>query len=228
MVIDNGTASHGPWCNSRTIPMRCRYCKDQVFYFTCDHGSKVFFDSLGWPWPEHHCPGYLASVYGTVTIEPALAARMIEPGYSTRGIAIERKYAEQVRQQSERDRQAHRERVDMEPPRNSSLKDIGQIEDISNVVNVFKRFAVDPANLLGVALLGPLAKEPIQRIVIVVNDPDQEDLSCYKCYIAGSLLRNSGATRGDIIHFTIRSIDTVGADRVWYCDSLEPPFSTTS
>jgi hypothetical protein len=227
MAIDDATPSHGWWCNSRTIPMRCRYCKDQVFYFTCDHGSKVFFDSLGWPWPEHHCPGYLASVYGVETIELALAARMMEPGYTTRGKMVEREYAEQVRQQSQRDRQARRELVDMEPPhRNSSHKDIGQIEDISNVVNVFKRFDVDPENPLGVALLGPLAKEPIQRIVIIVNDPDQQDLSCYKCYVAGSLLRKTGAMRGDVVHFAIRSIDTIGADRIWYCETLASPFST--
>jgi hypothetical protein len=152
---------------------------------------------------------------------------MMEPGYTTRGKTVEREYAEQVRQQSERDRQAQLERVDMEPPhRNSSYKDIGQIEDISNAVNVFKRFGVDPENPLGVALLGPLAKEPIQRIVIIVNDPDLEDLSCYKCYIAGSLLRKTGVVRGDVVHFAIRSIDTVGADRIWYCESLEPPFSS--
>lgn len=223
--MDYETASHGWWCNARTIPMRCKYCKDRVFYFTCDHGSKVLFDSLGWPWPEHHCPGYLASIYGVETIELALAARMMEPGYTTRGARVAREYAEQVRQQSERDRQARRQVIDMEPPRNSSVEDIGQIEDISDVVNVFKQFGVEPENSLGVALLGPLAKGNIRRILIIVNDPDQQDLNRYKCYVAGSLLKGSGVARGDVVHFAIRSIDTLGAQRVWYCESLKLPFS---
>jgi adenine-specific DNA-methyltransferase len=35
----------------------CRYCGASVFYYENEHGSKVFFDELGWPWPKHSCPG---------------------------------------------------------------------------------------------------------------------------------------------------------------------------
>jgi hypothetical protein len=28
-----------------------------VFYYENEHGSKVFFDELGWPWPKHSCAG---------------------------------------------------------------------------------------------------------------------------------------------------------------------------
>lgn len=48
-------AVHGPWCNTRTFPMRCRYCGESVFFFMCDHGSRVLFDRLGQPWPIHRC-----------------------------------------------------------------------------------------------------------------------------------------------------------------------------
>ena len=51
----NGT-THGERCNAKTYPTRCKYCKKDVFYFSCDHGSKVFFDQLGDPWPVHSCP----------------------------------------------------------------------------------------------------------------------------------------------------------------------------
>lgn len=48
--------SHGPdICGSRAFPTRCQSCRLSVFYFFCEHGSKVFFDDLGPPWPEHHC-----------------------------------------------------------------------------------------------------------------------------------------------------------------------------
>ena len=42
----------------KTYPTRCKYCQKRVFYFSCDHGSKVFFDKLGHPWPVHRCPEY--------------------------------------------------------------------------------------------------------------------------------------------------------------------------
>lgn len=51
-------ATHGSWCNTKTRPSRCKYCKSHVFYFSCDHESQVFFDALRDPWPVHDCEEY--------------------------------------------------------------------------------------------------------------------------------------------------------------------------
>ena len=49
-------ARHGPHiCASTTYPTTCRGCLQDVFYFSCAHGSKVFFDELGEDWPVHEC-----------------------------------------------------------------------------------------------------------------------------------------------------------------------------
>jgi hypothetical protein len=41
---------------SFTIPnVICRHCGSKVFYYENSHGSKVFFDHLGPPWPKHSC-----------------------------------------------------------------------------------------------------------------------------------------------------------------------------
>jgi hypothetical protein len=34
---------------------KCPVCGKLVFYYQNDHGSKVFFDDLGPPWPKHPC-----------------------------------------------------------------------------------------------------------------------------------------------------------------------------
>lgn len=47
--------THGPWCNTRTYPTTCRQCKASVYFFSCTHGSRVFFDNLGGSWPIHRC-----------------------------------------------------------------------------------------------------------------------------------------------------------------------------
>ena len=47
--------SHGHWCNARTHRSKCKACKAEVFYFSCDCGCKVYFASLGGKWPEHIC-----------------------------------------------------------------------------------------------------------------------------------------------------------------------------
>ena len=50
-------AIHGWWCNAKTIPMICKYCDEDIFWFSCDCGSSKMFDELGDPWPEHNCRG---------------------------------------------------------------------------------------------------------------------------------------------------------------------------
>lgn len=34
---------------------RCPVCSQPVFYYQNRHGSKVFFDKIGHPWPKHPC-----------------------------------------------------------------------------------------------------------------------------------------------------------------------------
>ena len=50
-------AVHGTICNTKTFPTKCPRCSAGVFYFSCDCGSRVFFDELGEPWPVHYCVG---------------------------------------------------------------------------------------------------------------------------------------------------------------------------
>jgi len=52
---DEDYASHGPWCGSKTVPMRCAYCHATIFWFTCEHGCSVLFDRIGGDWPKHLC-----------------------------------------------------------------------------------------------------------------------------------------------------------------------------
>ena len=39
-----------------TLPRSCRYCGQDVYIYSNEHGSFVIFDQLGWPWPKHICP----------------------------------------------------------------------------------------------------------------------------------------------------------------------------
>jgi len=43
-------------CNSFTDPnATCPVCGEQVFFYQSANGGRVFFDSLGPPWPKHAC-----------------------------------------------------------------------------------------------------------------------------------------------------------------------------
>ncbi len=50
--------SHGPSCQSRVFQASCWSCDQRIHIFQCSCGSTVLLDLLGWPWPQHNCPGY--------------------------------------------------------------------------------------------------------------------------------------------------------------------------
>lgn len=39
----------------KIVPQICPSCRKAVFFYSNEHGSKVYFDSLGEPWPKHRC-----------------------------------------------------------------------------------------------------------------------------------------------------------------------------
>lgn len=38
--------------------IRCPGCAKPVFFYQNEHGSRVFFERLGKPWPRHDCPNW--------------------------------------------------------------------------------------------------------------------------------------------------------------------------
>lgn len=50
----------------------CPVCGQQVFYYSNGHGSRVFFDELGKPWPKHPCTdnGRLPAPYENIRPTP--------------------------------------------------------------------------------------------------------------------------------------------------------------
>ena len=62
MSVYYSGATHGWWCNTKTRPWRCKYCKEDILYFTCDCGCKVFFEKPAPPWEQHECQEYLEHV----------------------------------------------------------------------------------------------------------------------------------------------------------------------
>ncbi|TCA74158.1 hypothetical protein E0H62_14925 [Rhizobium leguminosarum bv. viciae] len=62
---------------------RCPVCGDAVFFYANRHGSRVFFDELGHPWPKHPCTDNPAR---RIAAGPALVG---PPVRRPRGLALE-------------------------------------------------------------------------------------------------------------------------------------------
>lgn len=56
--------AHGPFCQTKTYPTRCKDCAQDIFLLQCSCGSIVLFDELGWPWSKHICAGRAQAATG--------------------------------------------------------------------------------------------------------------------------------------------------------------------
>lgn len=50
---------------------KCPVCGKSVFFYQSEHGGRVFFDDLGWPWQKHPCTDRLAGQPSTAIYAPS-------------------------------------------------------------------------------------------------------------------------------------------------------------
>lgn len=224
--------THGKACHARTMRTTCQYCGKSVFYFKCDHDSRVFFDALGQPWPKHRCAEYLkaASRSGMTAIPSPSVAGSLERLLSQNIMArkehdfpfdVEPGYVTRMQKNLEAERAGKRGKVRMDPPPRMGHHDIGQIADLAEQVNVFKQARLREADPLARVRLGPLGEEPMARILLVVDDLEQDDQEEYACYIPQRVLNQPGMDRGSVVQFTIEPVEVLGWERVWLCIELK-------
>ena len=110
-----------PFINgARVIPnYTCPECGQKVFFYQNEHGSKVFFDRLGHPWPKHGC-------FKGIARAPTTSANRIrqrvdrETAKADLKAALERRgqvFSELLREREERHKAAEVERTRLEDQR---------------------------------------------------------------------------------------------------------------
>jgi len=219
-----GEPTHGWWCNARTYRTRCKYCGESVFFFTCDCGSKVLFDELGWPWPEHRCVQYLIAQYGKEVVERAMSVQMMLPGRSAAEHQIASDYADVIHQHHEMPKPQPTCIIRREPVEGQTTCDVGIIREVIPRIDIFKKLRVPEDSVLGVRLLGPLGRDEFGQITIHIGSLAHGNVESYTCFVRRELLQSSGITRGDVVSFRLRAFSVPGRCVVWICEGLESPF----
>lgn len=219
MIIGDGT--HGYWCNSKTYPTRCKFCGEKVFYFTCDHGSKVFFDSLGVPWPLHDCFERKIAEHGADVIARGLATMMMTPGIDI-GPRIDTKYAEKVINANDAPREPEIVRCDPRP--GDIVEEDGIVREIIQRVNLFKRFKTREDSLIGRALLGELANRDWAQLTIHTGSLGGDDNFSYTFLVDRKLFGQKGPIKGDFVSCRLRAYAVPRFDPLWVCDDLRGMF----
>lgn len=225
--------SHGPdICGSRTFSMKCRSCGQPVFYFFCDHGSKVFFDSLGPPWPEHYCgtrgsqsssprpPGRTALTnMQRISFSVQSADHGLLPGMRRASIHMQES---SIRRVSEAD-SLTRQTVRIDPISTGRETLVGRVAAVHRV-DLAKRLGLSSESI-GARLVGGRfpGLEAVQVTILVDDidiDPAAVDLLSYTFWCEVSETSLSVITQ-DVVRADVMPGGILGDERRWIAEHLE-------
>ena len=190
--------SHGWWCHARTYPTRCRWCGAKIFYFSCDCGSKVFFNSLGWPWPIHDCTDDII--------------RQID-------FKIEEEYRNRVAERSKKKDWVGSIRAVL-PISGRIIEEIGIVREIISKADVWKKFNIAPDSAF-TGLIGAIGKSECAQITIHVDDMASDKVDSYTFLIPKVIWNKLGASLGDLLCFKLVGKSIPGRTDYWLCDEID-------
>ena len=208
-------APHGAHCNSRTFPMRCKYCGEQVFFFTCDHGSKVFFDSLGAPWHVHQCAQYIIAKYGKEVFERGMAQMMMLPG-------IDRPYRERVEQADVKRKKEPTPIpfLKMEPARGMKTEEYGLISEIVKEVDLFKKLKLG-ATAMAHGALGVFRDKDYVQITIHTAALGEDENPTFTFLLAKRLLKRADLIKSDFVRCQLVGVQILDRAPLWLCEQID-------
>lgn len=217
---------HGEWCGTRTWPTHCSSCSGEVFFFTCNHGSKVFFDELGPPWPVHDCDtSWTRDLPRTVTgggeiiVELRPGIRVIRSSEDPDSFAIEQRSVSKARTVKKKRIQNRIEAVN--PPRRPwKESQIGTLRELRPSVNPTKVYKVKDTSM-GRAMLGPIGVQEVGRITVHVTYSSDEPIDNFTTWIPTKLLQDELLTKDVTVAFDLETVNVPGHGYVWFCDRIE-------
>ncbi len=185
---------HGAWCGTKVFPVKCRHCSQAVFLFTCNCGSKVFFEELGWPWLKHACPGYLIDTLGLTRQQVDSLVHQYAAEQNLTLPDIDEHFKEQVTK-----RKAYKAPIKrIEPCNGQNAKVIGTVRELIRDVNVFKKLNL-PENSLGAREIYRIFPNEIIQITIHVDDIGTDEIESYTFLYSSENFLNHQINIGSVI-----------------------------
>ncbi len=211
-----GEAMHGEWCHATTWRARCRYCQREVFYFTCDHGCKVFFDRLGPPWPLHECREYLATVVGREQLERYMRRTgSYDPADRATSLRLDAVYGERMARSAKR---PTFQTVRVEAAPEAQASGLGVVRHMQPCSDVAAWLGAATAGTLGLALMGELARGVWCQVTVVTGDVSAADLKSYTGLVKAKWAQAIGP--GDLVVFQASAFVCPGLRATWVFDDL--------
>ena len=213
--------THDQNCQRTTIPTKCRDCGEEVFYFSCTCGSKVFFDSLGGSWPQHgdSCLPYLVRFNleeGWRSIREI--RELVEETARGLGVGV----PERVYRLLELDdaRRNNRLQVTQLQPTEDLQPILGTVISITPTVNLLNVFNLQN-NAMGQGLLGPLLGRKYSQLRVREEPDDDNNCREFIVYAEHSIIIQQALRQNSSIMVTLTVHSVPGRHSIWVAEVIE-------
>jgi len=206
---------HGAWCNSKTIPMTCKYCGQEIFYFSCNHGCKVFFDERGGDWPIHDCNGFNIKRKINTNVSKEILTENVSWTFISAD-EIEEDYKEKITKNKPLLYNSNVPILFVEAKKDNIVKITGKIKEIINNVDLFKKFNINRDSIIGSNLLKEFGKENYQQITIHVINIDDNSKDSYTTLIRCNFIRDKKIRINDNVTIKLRGEKILDVN-IWNC-----------
>lgn len=224
--------------------MTCKWCGKKVFYFTCDCGSKVFFDELG-TWKLHRCSGWLKLEFGSeiVSLEKfygkPVVSKLAEYNQRRRAALNQNSLSDRVEKfidkscivkvQKEANKplgskESSHPIVRQEPYNNLITYEDGLVRDINIGIDLLKKLRI-PETPIGLAALGEFAKARFVQITIHTGGLEADSRDSFTFLLKEKIYKRLGLITGDFVSVKLRGVQILNRDPFWVCEEIHTAFS---
>ena len=208
---------HGSWCKARTWPTTCLSCETRVWYFSCECGSRVFFDELGVPWPIHDCEtSWLRDIArviesdGSIRIDLTENISAIRPARYRSQPTLSELSSSRVRL------------ISMDPVEPLEVQELyATLGDVTQGYTIQRELGLPDTAIVSAFLrnLGSSWQRTLGRITLLKTTSSIRHIERYIAMIPASLINDHRSKVGSQVHVILSSIG-LSSRQVWVCTHL--------
>lgn len=208
--------THSVDCITNIFPVKCQFCGDKIFLFTCTCGSKVYFDLSEPPWNPHEKRCFRYHIWYLKEVEKtpiALIKGIVEEYSINLGLTIPADVSEHLKT-LENENISHKLKINNILPKNEPHTLFGVVVSKNLKVNFFKRFGLED-NSFGRGLIKKLLARSYVEIKLREETKSLGHVNEYNVFVPADSFTNNQININSRILIDIEPYNIVGRKKVW-------------
>ena len=203
--------THNDRCVTKAFMTNCPDCRDDVWFFSCNCGSKVYFNDLGWPWDQHICKDrVLREAIQLVRLSDRLSEteiyNRIDALAKRKGLEIPEDIAEML------DSELGKRKFDLKVIPISDLTGItnisGRVMQVNKEVSFVKRYNIDVNKPLTKGLAGELVNSSFSEIFIREHPNMKNECREFQVFVERNYLASNPISIGKTILANVSTMNS--------------------